>query len=134
VRNTNAARSAFKLQAANSFRRISYLQNSANSRMIGNGIPISHSSAPLPNVMSSSVVTGQFGEVTGRRPKSSGAQRAAGRHHTSTTPTVEAASPAIAMADRYSFSSTKAISADAPGTTKKPDEARPAPWRSSITL
>ena len=58
----------------------------------------------------------------------------AGRHHTSTTPMVEAASPAIVIIERCSFSSKKPITADAPGTTKKPDEARPAPWRSSIRL
>jgi hypothetical protein len=40
--------------------------------MIGSGIPISHSSAPLPKVMSSSVDWIEIGEVTEQGPKSSG--------------------------------------------------------------
>ena len=53
--------------------------------------------------------------------------RLRGRHHTSTTPSVEAARPISAIGRRCSSISAQAISADAPGTMKKPEAAFAAP-------
>ncbi len=54
-------------------------------------------------------------------------QIAFGRHHTSATPIVAAARPISASGLRCSSISSHAISADAPGTMKKPDAALAAP-------
>jgi len=105
--------------------RLVYRQNNASRMMIGNGMPSSHSNIPFPKPMLSSVLGSA--DKRHKRRKVPPAQIAFGFHHTSTTPMVEAASPATAIGDRCSPSSSSAMMADAPGTTKKPDEARPAP-------